>query len=270
MGWYPEIVGQDNKWPAGDFDVNTLVLNNKGIHIKETKHDLSLFSILENIENREAQSLINLERIQNEIFNMYDRNLKIGNFKQLSFFIGNRLKILSYGYKNILGYVPVTCIENEQECPITYLPAPYMTVTLECGHAFSSMALMSSVHRISAASFNFKCYLCRNPFRLRLVQKSSIKKPSLKIGDNISMSSAIKKGLLLNKLNNQETETSNTLNLLCADYEQDRGPEYDHQRINSNNTNYIPQLFYNNITPIRQGRFRNARGSYNDESDESD
>jgi len=182
IGWYPE---QDKNyynphltncnitsemWPVVDFDVNSLMMEKNGFHIKSMLgkvNTIDLFDIFENIEKRRAKCLIDLQGLHKQMVCVSDVTSKLICLKQLSFFIGNRMKILSNGYNKVIGNIPDYGIEEKEECHITHCSPPYLVYKLECGHDFSSVALMSSMQKNVSDNFNFVCHKCRKDFKLK-------------------------------------------------------------------------------------------------------
>lgn len=189
IGWYPE---QDKNyynpylkncnitpemWPVIDFDVNALMMEKNGFHIKNMSgknNSVDLFDIFENIEKRRARCLIDLQGLHQEMVRVSDMTSKLICLKQLSFFIGNRMKILSNGYNKVIGNIPDYGIEQKEECPVTHCSPPYLVYKLECGHDFSSVALMSSVQKNLGENFNFMCYKCSKDFKLTFIESNKI------------------------------------------------------------------------------------------------
>ena len=183
MAWYPEYdpgsIERNNKryyskilptlWPTTDFDVNSLVMSKTGFTANST--GFNLFDMFENIEKRRTRCLIDLKQIHNEMNYCPDKIGKIICLKQLSFFIGNRMKILSNGYKQITGNIPDYGIESEKEDKITLSIPPYLVYKLECGHDISSHVLTSLMQKNTAENFNFLCNKCGKDFKLKFSNK---------------------------------------------------------------------------------------------------
>jgi len=199
IGWYPE---QDKNyynphltkcnitsemWPVVDFDVNSLMMEKNGFHIKSMLgkvNTIDLFDIFENIEKRRAKCLIDLQGLHEQMVRVPDATSKVICLKQLSFFIGNRMKILSNGYNKVIGNIPDYGIEEKEECRITHCSPPYLVYKLECGHDFSSVALMSFMQRNVSDNFNFMCHKCRKDFKLKFTESN-------KLNDTISLTANI-------------------------------------------------------------------------------
>lgn len=158
--------------PGGDFDVNCIILNNKGIQIGEIGQ-LDFLDTLYNIINHKAITSIDF---YNHIKNMRSglRQKKEGHLNIISHFLSTRMKILDGGYKNLEGLMgfPDFYIEKEKDCDITDLPPPYIVIKLECGHNVSIMALTGLINiRNSYSTEQIQCYICRETFIPNIISK---------------------------------------------------------------------------------------------------
>jgi DNA-directed RNA polymerase subunit RPC12/RpoP len=136
-----------------DFNCNTVILTNKGIETKQ-----HFFDIINDIKNKEARCLMDLETIQ--------KTLNRALLKDIAYFLGNRLKILKYGYENITSVYNVLDfeIEKEEPCFITNIEPPYLSVKLICGHKLS---YKSYENIIKIAETKLKCPYCRGDLLLK-------------------------------------------------------------------------------------------------------
>ena len=159
---------------TGDFDVNSLILTSKGI---STLINFDFYSILNHIRNREAECLIDFNKLQSVLNIGIPKVQRIPHLATIGFFMANRLKILSCGY-NITSNIgfPEYEIEKEEPCFITHCEAPYLNLTLECKHKISIAAYLGEILANNCPySESFKCPLCRNNFVLKLISKQSKK-----------------------------------------------------------------------------------------------
>jgi len=105
-------------WSSIDFDVNALKLNENGLSIGEFG---SVF-FLDNIKNKIADSKINIQTLQETAF--LKPNLYKSLFTQILFYLTERLKILSEGYKikskTLLPEIKVITTDTG-ECPFIRL-----------------------------------------------------------------------------------------------------------------------------------------------------
>lgn len=171
IGWTP--ISED-KWPVGDFDVNTLIINNKGIF--SINKGIDFFETISNISQRKAKCLINLPKlckpIKESFYYSNLQNEQLSNLKQFSFFVSNRLKILDYGYKYIDSDFGIPDIKKEEkdDCYITYTSPPFLNITLVCGHKISSIALLYLTNNKIINSFDFRCPICRKSFAIKFLK----------------------------------------------------------------------------------------------------
>jgi len=170
LAWLPLT---DDKWPTGDYNVNSLILNKNGLKLtKGIKGKTSMMQILHCIANKEANCLIDLHTLHVDAFsnNYYDMGYSAkSNLMQIGFFFTNRAKIMAYGYNKMSSKfkVPKFSIENTDECYVTSCKPPYINIHLECSHKISTMAFMGEITKgKNQYKDQFACYLCRKPMRI--------------------------------------------------------------------------------------------------------
>jgi hypothetical protein len=174
MGWPPKAVSQN--WEETDFDVNSFYLNKKGLTLPKSCEPLnvSALSIINHIQRREAQCLIDLERIHGSAWEHGPREERVDILKKIAHFLTHRTKILAAGYNVITSTMPILdlSIEKEEPCIITSFSAPYVQVTLKCGHQYSVMAYMGQlVCGDNPDAERINCAFCRATCQIKFSDK---------------------------------------------------------------------------------------------------
>jgi len=160
MGWLPNY--------TFDFDINTMIMTEQYIFSPE-----NIFDIIENIRDKTASVRYDIATVHKQFLDSQVKSESITKLKQLSYFMGNRMKILTHGYNKILGNIPNTFVEYTDDCIITGFSPPYIAYELVCGHKFSVISLMMSMNK-TAEQFDFKCYLCRQAFIIKFINKQEV------------------------------------------------------------------------------------------------
>ena len=242
IGWHPNIP----LWPTGDFDVNTLKLNDNGI-----KCDGNFLDIISNISKKEATCLIDLKKLYNNGGQC---------LQQLGFFLSNRLKIMTYGYTNIVSnhLYPELVNEADEDCYITYCKPPYLAMKMNCGHKLSVMAFIMLLKN----EFNYKCPLCRTAFGINFVDKKSenfrFDRPMLKFSDQPDGSDKFMPEMDLSIIGLECQEILRNFNLAnksIASVSEQQSASFPHNVQSSG---------------IRHGRMHRWSNSYNDSDSDDD
>lgn len=165
LGWKPE---SDDLWPQYDFNINSISLTKNGFTV-DSINDFD--NIIFNIINKEACCEIDLQKLHNVISEVKTRVQKFPNLNQLSFFLINRIKIMSCGYTmKCSNYdIPSLQIITSEPCTITSVEAPYIAIDLECGHTISIMAYVGIISDISEYTEALVCPFCRNNLRIKFL-----------------------------------------------------------------------------------------------------
>ena len=165
--WFP-IYRQE---VSGDYDVNSLILCDRGIY---TQHNTNFYSILNHINKREAECLIDFTKLQSVLKTGLPKTERIPSLSTIGTFIANRFKILSFGYKNITSKygVPEFEIENEEHCYITQCEPPYINLIFECKHKMSVVGYIGQILMNNCQySEAYSCPQCRKDFLLNIINK---------------------------------------------------------------------------------------------------
>ncbi len=166
-------VNHDNNW-QNEYNINSLSITNKGIIINNPNEEKSykFFNILHSVLEKEAVCNIPFEKILDN-FLIKSRGEKIQILNQIIWFMTNRIKILSLGYKKIssdfkfIDYI----IEKEEVCDLTGNNAPYIKIKLECSHYISLMGLIGIANiRMSDWTESIKCPYCRAGLNIKLIE----------------------------------------------------------------------------------------------------
>jgi hypothetical protein len=144
IGWKPMSL---QGWTNIDFDVNGIMLNNKGF---STQYSANFLDTIINISEKKCKSLVNCK-------NIYDHGYSnASTLSQLLFFVCNRMKIITNGYSiEAAENIPVIKIERENKCIITGDKPPYPLFHLECDHWISISSLIKNIQKS-----DFHCHIC--------------------------------------------------------------------------------------------------------------
>lgn len=159
IAWSPE---SSASYPNCDFDVNSYVMTSEGIVPKDANRKMCMFTTMHHIFNREAQCFVPTININT----CRSVNLR-QHIAQIAYFTHRRLNnITTAGYDKVtsIGHTLATRLETKEDCHYTGQEAPYLCVTLECGHEMSIMMLYSLVYKSDDVTC---CPMCRGPFRLK-------------------------------------------------------------------------------------------------------
>lgn len=162
-----------NNW-QNEFNTNSLSLTNSGIVINNPNKEKSynFFNILHSVLEREVVCNIPFEKILHN-FSLKLRDEKIQILNQIIWFMTNRTKVLSLGYKKISSDLkfPDYIIEKVEQCDLTGNSAPYIKIKLECLHYISLMGLIGITNiRTSDWTEAIKCPYCRASLNIKLIE----------------------------------------------------------------------------------------------------
>lgn len=169
LGWKPQA---DDLWPQYDFNINSVSFTKNGF-LGDPANDFD--NIIYNIINKEACCEIDLQKLHNVIGEVKTRIQKFPSLNQLSFFLINRIKIMSCGYTmKCSNYkIPSLQIITSEPCTITSVEAPYIVIDLECGHSISIMAYVGIISDVSEYTEALVCPFCRKDLRINFLDNSA-------------------------------------------------------------------------------------------------
>jgi hypothetical protein len=161
-----------------EFNINSLSFNEEGILIRNLDEyntdSYNMFEIIHSIMNRTAICNMPFDNLLIN-FTSNNRSEKINIINQIIWFLMNRMKILSLGYKEIYSdkYFFDYKIEREENCFFSGNSPPYITIKLKCEHYISLMGLAGIINvRSSEWTESLKCPLCRRDLEIFLVEKT--------------------------------------------------------------------------------------------------
>jgi hypothetical protein len=164
IAWKPP---KNEFWNNIDFDVNSFVFDKFGISTSIP----NMFNVIGNIMNKNAECMIELDKLNNYCDMPITRAEKVPMLLQLGYFLTERLKISSVGYKNLysLSGIPVIATENVDDCPITSCKAPYINIKLVCGHEVSVHYFIRELKQGgNEYSEALSCPFCRGNLKLQI------------------------------------------------------------------------------------------------------
>ena len=163
------------EWVNVDFNVNSLILNDYGIHSNDNSRQTSFIQIINCIRKKEAQCYIDFFELG---FKAQEYGLlryeKVKYLMQIAWTMRNRFKLLNVGYKNIVGTNIVDySINTTEECFITSCKPPYFDITLKCKHKLSLMAFIGILEETDSQYYSqsIRCPLCRDDLQINYVTK---------------------------------------------------------------------------------------------------
>ena len=163
------------EWVNVDFNVNSLILNDYGIHSNDSIRQTSFIQIINCIRKKEAQCYIDFFELG---FKAQEYGLlryeKVKYLMQIAWTMRNRFKLLNVGYKNIVGTNIVDySINTTEECFITSCKPPYFDITLKCKHKLSLMAFIGILEETDSQYYSqsIRCPLCREDLQINYVTK---------------------------------------------------------------------------------------------------
>jgi hypothetical protein len=226
------------EWVNVDFNVNSLILNDYGIHSNDSSRQTSFIQIINCIRKKEAQCYIDFFELglKAQEYGLL-RYEKVKYLMQIAWTMRNRFKLLNVGYKNIVGSNIVDySINTTEECFITSCKPPYFDITLKCNHKLSLMAFIGILEETdSQYSQSIRCPLCRDDLQINYVTKecSELETYQLKSLSDI----------LENKLTDCKLEDKEEVKFLSEESD-----------------DYIKSLIHKNVSNVSS----NSSRSYND------
>jgi hypothetical protein len=161
LAWIPK---SDIYYTDADFDINKIQLMDDGIYCR------NFDEILYHIMKKEASCLVNLELLHDSLKQITLRTNKLPSLNQLIFFMTNRIKIISTGYKFCSeNTIPEIYIEKKEICGITCVSPPYISLKLVCNHTLSIMAFVGLINEQSEYTESLRCPYCRSDLLLNFI-----------------------------------------------------------------------------------------------------
>lgn len=159
FGWRPS---NGEYFSNDDFNVNCIYLNKNGICCNEND---DMLDILGHIRKKQAKQLLDVQRL--EQLSIENPLIRESLYKQIIYFLSERIKILNMGYDIISNNLfPNITIERDEDCIITCCQAPYINFELQCGHKISIISLAGLITQ-NEYSYNLCCPICRADVRFK-------------------------------------------------------------------------------------------------------